>query len=304
MTYNHANFITKALDSALMQKTNFEFEILISEDCSTDGTREIVEDYYRRFPDKIRLLLSQQNVHTNEVVSRGIHAAKGYYVALLDGDDYWTSENKLQKQVEYLDKNQQCALCFHNASIVDGDDNQQLRNWTTADQKQISTLEDLWRGNFIATCSTMFRKKWLEKIPEWYHSFFPITDWPLYLLLAEHGTVDYINEVMGAYRHHPAGLYSPYSEKQKQETTLKFYKRINRCLNFHYNKEIKTAISAYFYEWAEEYKKRGNTKRAVECYNLYLQGRPVNKIVSLKKAIGLGLSLYSAYVVNWFTKRN
>ena len=90
MTYNHAKFISKAIDSVLMQKTSFNYEIIVSEDCSTDGTKEIVLEYQQRFPHQIRLLLSEQNIHSNAVVTRGIYAAKGEYIALLDGDDYWT----------------------------------------------------------------------------------------------------------------------------------------------------------------------------------------------------------------------
>ncbi len=87
MTYNHAGFIAQALDSALAQRTDFSFEILISEDCSTDGTREAVIEYAERHPGKIRLLLSTVNLRSNAVVSRGIAAARGAYLAFLDGDD-------------------------------------------------------------------------------------------------------------------------------------------------------------------------------------------------------------------------
>ena len=292
MTYNHANFITQALDSALMQQANFNYEILISEDCSTDGTREIVIEYQQKFPDQIRLLLSEQNIHSNAVVARGIHAAKGKYIALLDGDDYWTSPHKLQKQADYLDNHSECSMCFHNAQVFYEDSNQEPWNWTPVNQKEFSTLEDLWMGNFIATCSSMFRKGLFGDVPDWYDSFFPITDWPLYILNAEHGKIGYINEVMGAYRYHTGGLYSPYSEKRKQEKTLDFYRKINQCLNFKYDDNIKTAISIFFYEWAEEYKKRGNLERAIDCFNIYLSGKPLNKIVPLKKVIRLGLRLY------------
>ena len=84
MTYNHAKFISKAIESALEQKTDFNYEIIISEDCSTDGTKEIVLDYKDRFPEKIRLLLSEENIHSNAVIARGIHAATGKYIALID----------------------------------------------------------------------------------------------------------------------------------------------------------------------------------------------------------------------------
>jgi glycosyltransferase involved in cell wall biosynthesis len=305
MTYNHAKFISKAIDSALMQQTDFNYEIIVSEDCSTDGTREIVLDYQQRFPRKIRLLLSDQNIHTNAVVTRGIYAAKGKYIALLDGDDYWTSPKKLQKQADFLDNYLECSMCFHNAQAFNEDSTQEPWNWTAPNQKEFSTLEDLWGGNFIATCSTMFRNNLFEKIPDWYDSFFPITDWPLYILIAQHGKIGYINEVMGAYRLHSGGLYSPYNEKQKLNKTLDFYKRINKFLNFKYNKIINTAISVYFYEWAEEYDKRKNFHSAIECFNVYLAAKPINSRISLKKAIKLGMKLYIAYGVTFlFAKKN
>ena len=301
MTYNHAQFITKALDSTLMQQTNFNYEILVSEDCSTDGTKEIVIDYQQRFPDKIRLLLSEKNIHSNAVVTRGIYGARGNYVALLDGDDFWISPLKLQKQADFLDSHLECSLCFHNAQAFYEGENREPWNWTSTNQKKISTLEDLWMGNFIATCSTMFRNNLIEKIPEWYDTFFPITDWPLYILLAEHGKIGYINEVLGAYRLHVGGQYSPYSEKQKLNKTFDFYRNINRSLGFKYNRNIKVAISVYFYEWAEEFGKRRDFKSAIECFNVYLKGNPINSRISLKRALKLGLKLYSLYAMNFFS---
>jgi glycosyltransferase involved in cell wall biosynthesis len=176
MTYNHEKFISQALESVLMQETNFEYEILISEDCSTDGTREIVLDFQKAHPEKVRLLLSRANIHSNEIVVRGIQAARGQYIALLDGDDYWTSREKLQKQADFLDHHPDCSLCFHNARIFHEAEGRYGRNWTPPDQKEMSTLQDIWMGNFIATCSTMFRRGVIGEIPGWYNDFFPITD--------------------------------------------------------------------------------------------------------------------------------
>ena len=102
MTYNHRRFIEQALDSVLSQRTTFAWELLISEDCSTDGTREVVIDYQRRHPVRIRLLLSERNLRSNAVVARGINAARGQYVAMLDGDDYWIHDDKLQRQADFL----------------------------------------------------------------------------------------------------------------------------------------------------------------------------------------------------------
>ena len=119
VTYNHASFVRQALDSALAQRLPQPFEILISEDRSTDGTREIVQEYAERHPEIVRLLLSERNLCSNEVVARGFRSARGRYVALLDGDDYWTGADKLQAQVEILDARPDMTICFHNVQVVD-----------------------------------------------------------------------------------------------------------------------------------------------------------------------------------------
>jgi glycosyltransferase involved in cell wall biosynthesis len=290
MTYNHEKFIRQALESVAMQETSFEYEILISEDCSTDRTREIVSEFQKEHSDRVRLLLSEKNIHSNEIVVRGIRAARGAYIALLDGDDYWTSPHKLQRQVDFLDSHPECSLCFHNARIFHEADGLEGHNWTPAGQKEISTLEDLWMGNFIATCSTMFRKGLIGEIPEWYNDFFPITDWPLHILNAEHGRIGYIDEVMGVYRYHPGGLYSPFSESKKQQETLKFYRKMNRNLNYRYDKIINIAISRYFFEWAEEYKNRGDLQKMKSCLKACLSGQPLNAFIPKKELLRMWLT--------------
>ncbi len=109
-TYNHAPFIDQALASVLGQDTSFRFEVIVSEDCSNDATRDIVLRWRDEHPDRIRLLLSERNLRSNEVVARGFRAATGEYVVLLDGDDYWTSPQKLQRQADFLDAHRDCAL--------------------------------------------------------------------------------------------------------------------------------------------------------------------------------------------------
>lgn len=290
MTYNHEKFISQALESVAMQETNFEYEILISEDCSTDRTRQIVLDFHAAHPENVRLLLSEQNIHSNEIVVRGIRAARGEYIALLDGDDYWTSPHKLQKQVDFLDHHPECSLCFHNARIFHEADGREGRNWTPPGQKEISTLADIWMGNFIATCSTMFRRGLIGDIPVWYNDFFPITDWPLHILNAEHGKIGYIDEVMGMYRYHPGGLYSPFSETRKQQETLKFYHTMNKNLNYRYDRIVKAAISKYFFEWAEEYRARGDFEKMKSCLKACLSGNPFSPLIPKKKLFRMWLT--------------
>ena len=265
ITYNHERFIGQALESALDQVVDFDYEVLVSEDCSTDRTRAIVLDYHRRHPERIRLLLSERNLHSNEVVARGIRAARGTYVALLDGDDYWLTTEKLQKQADFLDRHPECAMCFHNARVIDEEGRTAPRLWTSNGQRAISTLEDIWRGNVIATASAMFRREAVGAIPPWYLPLFPITDWPLYLLIAEHGAIGYLDEVMSVYRHHRGGLYSARSEAERIEATGRLYLTMNANLGYRYDRIARAACSRYYLEWAEEYERRGDRPRAWAC---------------------------------------
>lgn len=293
MTYNHARYIRQALDSVLMQQCNFDWEVLVSEDCSTDGTREIVLDYQQRHPERIRLLLSEQNVASNWIVRRGIEAAKGKYIALLDGDDYWSASDKLQKQADFLDSHPDCALCFHNAETLDEDGVQPARLWTSPNHRRTSMLEDILGGNFIATCSTLFRRGLFGAVPEWYDSFFPITDWPLHILNAEHGTIGYIDETLGVYRIHSGGMYSPLSEKRKLEQTANFYRTIDRNLKGRHHRQIQQASATYFVEWAEEYLGQGKHELAKQCFRLALNGQPLNRSIGWRRLAKLVFDLYS-----------
>jgi len=203
-TYNHEKFIAEAINSVLMQKVNFDQEIIIVEDCSTDRTREIVIGLQETYPDKIRLMLADRNRNDNKAFAQAIYDARGQYLALLDGDDYWTSPHKLQRQIEFLERYPECTICFHNALAFYEDKSQPSYYFNHIHQKQFSTLEDLWEGNFIAGCSVMLRRGLFDRFPEW---FYPIkwADWALYILTARYGKIGYIGEVMGAYRIHKGG---------------------------------------------------------------------------------------------------
>ena len=222
-TYNHEKFIAQALESVLMQRTNFSYDVVVIEDCSTDSTRRIVIDHQRAYPDKIRLVLSENNRCDNVNFCGAFLESASQYIALLDGDDYWTSAHKLQKQVDFLDAHPECALCFHNVTVFYEDGSREPWNRNPANQKEFSTLEDLWSGNFIAGCSPMIRRDLFGEFPSWYANTGISGDWPLYLLSAQHGNIGYIDEVMGAYRIHGGGLWSSLSESRKVEEVIAFY---------------------------------------------------------------------------------
>jgi len=201
ITYNHEQYIKDALESFLMQKTNFNFEILIGEDCSTDNTRKIVEDYANRYPDKIRVITSDQNVGGRENSLRLQKNSLGKYIAICEGDDYWTDPNKLQKQVDYMERNANCSLCFHAAEIVIAPNKATGRLILPYKINSTSPIEDLISGGggFCPTPSLFFPKRLMDSPPDFYLTA-PIGDYPMQLYLASQGYAYYMNENMAVYR--------------------------------------------------------------------------------------------------------
>jgi glycosyltransferase involved in cell wall biosynthesis len=262
VTYNHARYIETALQSVHQQETDFDFEILISEDASTDGTTDIVRAWQARYPDCVRLILSSENVRSNQVVARAFAAARGDYIALLDGDDYWTSPYKLQQQVDMLDADNSLTLCFANADIVDQDGSSFGKLWTSPTLKQRLTLADLWDGNPFATCGSLFRRSAVAQIPHWYDGFFPVTDWPLYLLFAEQGDIAFLPQSMGAYRLHAGGLYSAQSRRAKLAAMDGLFRQLNQCFEGRYDTEIHAGHRRYFLDWTRAYLAEGEAELA------------------------------------------
>ncbi len=138
----------------------------------------------------------------------------------------------------------------------------------------------------------MFRHAAISDVPPWYESLFPITDWPLHILAARHGALGYLPEVMGVYRQHGGGLYSVYSDEQKQLKTLEFHRTMNANLDHRYDRLVRAATSRYFLEWAAEYERRGESAAAKRCYRTCLQARPFNRYLSPLQLLKVGARLY------------
>ncbi len=190
-TYNHERFIKQAIESALMQTTDFPYKIVIGEDCSTDGTRNIVVEYQKKYPDKIVLLLYDENVGMRRNYIRLLQLCSGEYIAELEGDDFWTSPHKLQKQVDFLDAHPDFAICFHPVRMFhEGTDEE----WEIFPQgvKEVSVLEDLFEYNFIPTCSVMYRSGRIREFPGWFHEL-KMGDWTVHLLNARHGKIQFLD---------------------------------------------------------------------------------------------------------------
>lgn len=229
VTFNHERFIAQAIEGVLMQETPFEVELIVGDDVSTDRTREIVLDYQRRHPERIRTVLPASNLGDGgkRLFAATLAACRGEHVAMLDGDDYWTAPDKLAKQAAFLDAHPDCAMCFHDVETVDAEGRPgPFRPYGGA---PFLGLEDVVRRCVVPSCSPMFRAPVLAELPGWYWKA-PWGDWPLYILAARQGRIGYLPEVMGAYRVHGGGLWSSQGEVAQQTALLGFYGLLEEVL--------------------------------------------------------------------------
>jgi RimJ/RimL family protein N-acetyltransferase len=228
MAYNHEEFISQALDGILIQNTDFAVEIVVGEDKSTDKTRSILINYAQKHPNKLKLILHSKNIGANKNQISVLNGCNGKYIAMCEGDDYWTDPHKLQKQVNLLEANPDFSICFHSVKIVFEDENTEPKI-TNKNQAEITTFENLAIGNYIHTVSCVFRNN-LSNLPEWFDKM-PAGDYVLHLLNAERGKIGFINEVMAAYRVHKGGAWSM---KDAGELYARWVPLVEQCRSHFY----------------------------------------------------------------------
>jgi glycosyltransferase involved in cell wall biosynthesis len=285
LAYNHESFIEEALDSILLQQVNFDYEIVIGEDCSQDDTREIILNYLKDNPDKIRIFLSKKPLNDRKSgrlnFVRNLKACRGEYVALLDGDDYWTSPHKLQAQVDLLDSHPEYALCFHCVTTVDEEAERQIETFSPPWQKDFYTLEDLLVGNIVATCSTVFRNKLFGDFPNWFYST-PMGDWALHILNAQHGNIGYIDESMAVYRIHKKGLWASRGRIRNYLDEAKAYRIFCNHLGKQYLELLKSHMSKRYYKAGILYEQRQEKIQALSNLVRCLVVAPTSTPVSFR----------------------
>ena len=258
-TYNQEDFIAQAINSVLSQEVNFDYEIIIGEDASTDRTREIVVEIQAKNPDKIRVLLRDPvDAERDRAAGVGgksgfvncLRACQGQYVALLDGDDYWTDVHKLQTQADFLEEHPEYAICFHNAKVLRANGGRGPETFCPLDQKKTFSLEDLLAGNFIFSGSTMFRRGLFADLPDWFYTT-PTGDWPLHILNAQYGKIGYLSAVMAVYRIHGDSWWSSKPAPPQLLAQIELLDNINAHLIFRYDRKIKDTQYRSYAELAE-----------------------------------------------------
>jgi glycosyltransferase involved in cell wall biosynthesis len=221
LTYNHEKYIARAIESVLMQKTGFPIELVIGEDCSKDGTRAIVRDFEAKYPDIIVAVYQEKNVGVmRNSLDYTFPLLRGKYIAILEGDDYWTDPQKLSKQVAILESNPQFSSCFHEVLQVNESTGTTFPIVKIRQQRTFTT-DDLLKKNRIPTCSVIYRNNWGKRLPDWLRKL-ELGDWPMNILNSLHGDIVYLPDVMAVYRVHSGSGWSSSLDnlKGKERTTL------------------------------------------------------------------------------------
>ncbi len=260
VTYNQEKYIAQAVGSVMMQEADFDYELVVGEDCSTDRTREICRNLAQKFAGKMRLLENSSNLGPGRNFINTLGNCTGEYVALLEGDDFWTDPRKLMKQTEFLDHHPDYSICFHNVTSVDDDGIQKPR----AEKfyfKPDSSIEDLMRGNFIPTPSCVFRRRHDFALPDWYLSL-SVGDWPLHVLNAEHGKIRYLDETMAAYRLHPSSIWTGRDPVYRLRQFTEAAQRLDEHFDRKYHKILGPRIAGWLREIADGEMRAGDRDAA------------------------------------------
>lgn len=268
ITYNHGKYIADALENFVKQKTNFKFEVLVHDDCSTDETIAIIEKYEKQYPDIVKAYYEEENQHSKGGSPNRLMMSKacGKYIALCEGDDFWCDEDKLQKQIDYMEKHNECALCIHSTDVLDVEIGKIVRRMSMYNDNCIVEPETLlMRRNDFATSSMVFRKVDIDSYPEDFGFF----DYMLKSYLATKGNAYYISKPMSVYRTGVMGAWTQRVARNQEkfrmfvQKEIDFYEKFNAFSDFKFDKVIKELIRNREYRLC---KVNNDYKKAVSEY--------------------------------------
>lgn len=254
MTYNHEKYLADALEGFVMQKTNFPFVAVVIDDFSTDGTADILRQYEAKYPDIIKAVYLQENYYSQHKSKKPFldpYDSQSKYIAICEGDDYWTDPYKLQKQVDYLETHEDCVMCCHAANIeinakIEGNDRRHTNECDLTTDEVIAGT-----GLYVAMASTIYKNSAIpsgEARPQWW-KMADVGDYPLHIYGTLIGKLHYFPEIMSVYRYQRPGSWTEANTKQKnlkhEEIEYSWFMELDKVTTYMYHRSICTAMFGY-----------------------------------------------------------
>ena len=274
-TYNQERYIGEAIESVLRQETSFPIELVIGDDCSSDNTTAICEEYAE--------LYSNVFVHTHGKNRKGLARnlaaiwaeCKGKYIAIFEGDDYWLSVNKLQAQVDYMEAHPEWAMCFTTTMVRDSDGNERVFPYPI-DYPDTLNISTIIRHNIIANCSVMYRAGIVPHLPHWMKQL-PYCDIALHCLHAQHGPIGFVPDVVSVYRLHNESAFEHLSFMERVNMSTAVYKAMGQYLKVPYRYEARQTLAMMYFGLALH-----NTRQPMKALRFIQQGLSTVSRVPLK----------------------
>ena len=244
ITYGHEKYIREAIEGVLMQECDFDVELILANDCSPDQTEVVIQDILATHPKVswIKYIKHDQNIGMMPIFIFALSQCSGDYIALCEGDDYWTDPLKLQKHVDFLEANLDYAICFHKVNVLRDriieEDN------ITAKVPATTTIKDLAKGNYIHTCSVVFRNNLFKTFPEYFKNA-PVGDYFLHLLNARYGDIKCLDEIMGVYRLHGTSVWSSKTQQERELLWVPFLENIKPNFDIEVQDVLTAQIAFY-----------------------------------------------------------
>jgi glycosyltransferase involved in cell wall biosynthesis len=239
ITYNQEKYIAECLEGILMQRIPYEFEIILSDDCSTDSTSLKAEYILKQNCHNYKILKNDQNTGISKNYQKGFNECKGEYIAVIEGDDYWTDPDRIYKHITFLESHRECVMSF-NRIIYYYEDSMRfvVPEWSSKEDFDYITTSRMAGGNCIGNLSAcVFRNSEIQKLK---HDFFEleIADWMLGMTLGQFGLIAYLKEAMSVYRINPNGYWSKLSSTEQNHSIIRLIDIYNEYLGFKFNEEF------------------------------------------------------------------
>lgn len=223
--FDHERYITQAVESVLTQETPFAYDVIVIDDCSNDRTVAALDRLAERFPGRFELRLAPVNRNDHRDFAAALDECRSPYLAMLDGDDYWTSTNKLAQQVNFLEQHREYAVVCHPVDAVDKDGHPAPLQFDRRGSHY--SRDDLWAACFVHTGSVVFRRSAFDRLPDWYQES-TFGDWELLLLLTLRGDIWFLDGHMSVYRLHEGGEWSGLGSRGQARQVQAFYDHMER----------------------------------------------------------------------------